>query len=132
MKNLAFLLALLLLTGGAIGFFVPSFLVWIAQHSVTPGAFLGIGAARAVLGLVLISVASESRAPRTVRVLGWLILILGILTALAGLVAIDRARAEIDWWVAQGSGVVRLTSLFFLALMGFIAYACAPARRPPE
>lgn len=129
MKNLAFIVALLILAVGAVGILVPSGLVWIAQHSVTSDAFYVIATARVAFGLVLILVASASRTPKTLRVLGYLILISGITTALTGLVAIERARAIIEWWLQQGSGVVRLTGVLVLALGGFVAYACAPARR---
>jgi hypothetical protein len=108
---------------------VPAGLAWITKHSVTPGAFYVIAAVRVTLGLVLISVAPDSRAPRTLRVLGYLILLAGIATALTGLAGIERARIMIEWWLKQGSGVIRLTSALVLALGGFIAFACAPIRR---
>ena len=73
--------------------------------------------------------ASASRSPKTIRVLGYFILIVGIATALTGLVAMEHARAIIEWWVQQGPGVVRLTSVHVLALASFVASACAPARR---
>ena len=129
MKNVAFVVALLILAVGAVGILVPSSLVWIAQHSVTSGAFYIIATVRVALGLVLISVASLSRAPKALRVLGYLIVIAGIATALTGLLAIERARAIIEWWLQQGSGVVRLAGVLVLALGGFVAYTCAPARR---
>ena len=129
MKNVAFVVALLILVAGAVGFLVPSGLVWIARHSVTSGAFYIIATVRVAFGLVLISVASVSRAPKTLRVLGCLILIAGISTALTGLVAMERARAIIEWWLRQGSEVVRLTGVLILAIGGLVAYACAPARR---
>ena len=129
MKDLAFVVALLILGVGAVGILVPSGLIWIAQHSVTSGAFYVIAMVRIAFGIVLISVASVSRAPKTVRVLGYLILIAGITTALTGWVAIERARAIIEWWLQHGSGVVRLTGVLVLALGGFVAYACAPTRR---
>jgi len=128
-KNLAFVVALLILGFGAVGIFAPSGFVRIAQHFVTSGAFFVAATFRVAFGLVLISVASVSRAPKTLRFLGWLILIAGIATALTGLVAIERARAIIEWWSQQGSGVFRLTSVLVLALGGFVAYACAPTRR---
>jgi hypothetical protein len=128
-KNLAFIVALAILTFGAVGILVPSGLVWIAQHSVNSGAFYVIATIRFAFGLLLISVASVSRAPKTLRILGYLILIAGITTALTGLVAIERARAIIEWWLQQGPGVVRLTGVLVLVLGGFVAYACAPARR---
>ena len=129
MKNLAFVVGLCIATVGGVGIFAPSGLVWIAQHSVTSGAFYFIATVRVAFGLALISAASASRAPKAVRVLGYVILIAGITTALTGLLAIGRARAIIDWWWQQGLGVVRLTGVLVLALGGFVAYACAPARR---
>ena len=129
MKKLAFVAGLLILTFGAIGILVPSVLVWIAQHAVTSGAFYIIATVRIALGLVLISAASASRVPKTLRALGYLILIAGVTTALMGLVAMERARAVIEWWLQQGPGVIRLAGVLVLALGSFVAYACAPARR---
>ena len=129
MKNLAFVFGLFIVTVGGVGILAPSGLVWIAQHSVTSGAFYLIATVRVAFGLALISAASASRAPKAVRVLGYVILIAGITTALMGLLAIGRARDIIDWWLQLGSGVVRLTGVLVLALGGFIAYACGPARR---
>jgi hypothetical protein len=128
-KNLAFVFGLFIVTVGGVGILAPFGLVWIAQHSVSSGAFYLIATVRVAFGLVLISAASASRAPKAVRVLGYVILIAGITTALMGLLAIGRARDIIDWWMQLGSGVVRLTGVLVLALGGFIAYACAPARR---
>ncbi len=129
MKTLAFVFGLCISAVGAVGLLAPSSLVWLGQHFVTSGAFYVIATVRIAFGLILISVASASRAPKALRVLGYVILILGITTALTGLVAIGRARGAIEWWLQQGSGLVRLTGVLLLALGGFVAYACAPARR---
>jgi hypothetical protein len=129
MKALAFAFGLGIATVGAVGILAPSGLVWIAQHFVTPGAFYALAGVRVVFGLLLISVASASRAPRALRVLGYVIVIAGITTALTGLLGIGRARALIEWWWHQGSGVIRLTGVLVLALGGFVAHACAPNRR---
>jgi len=128
-KTLAFVIGLLIAAVGVVGIIAPSGLVLIAEHSITSGAFYVIAMVRVAFGLVLISVASVSRAPKTLRVLGYLILIAGITTALMGLMAIERAHAIIEWWLRQGSIVVRLTGIPVLALGGFVAYTCAPARR---
>jgi hypothetical protein len=127
-KTLAFLIGLFIAAVGAVGMVAPSGLVWVAEHSATSGAFYVIATVRVAFGLVLISAASVSRAPKTLLVLGCLILIAGVTTALMGLVAMDRAHAIIEWWLRQESGVVRLSGIPLLALGGFIAYACAPAR----
>jgi hypothetical protein len=127
-KTLAFVFGLCILAVGAVGVLAPSGLVWIAHHFVTAGAFYLVAAVRVAFGLVLISVASVSRAPKALRVLGYIVFISGIATALMGLVGMGLARAIIEWWLQQGSGVVRLTGILALALGAFVAYACAPAR----
>ncbi len=124
MKTLAFGMGLVIAAVGAVGILVPSTLEWLAPHTATSGAFYLIAAVRVVFGLILISVAPISRTPKTLRVLGYVIVIAGIATALTGLVAIDRARAIISWWSHSGSGVIRLTGVFLAAFGGFIAYAC--------
>ena len=129
MKTLAFWIGLFILAVGAVGIVAPSGLVWIAQHTVTSGAFYVIGAVRAAFGLVLISVASASRAPKSLRILGCLVLVVGIATVLTGLLAIEQARAAIEGWVQQGSAVGRFTSIPIIALGGFVDWACAPDRR---
>ena len=126
---MAFVVGMLIAALGAVGVLVPSCLVWVAEHSVTPGAFYVIAAVRVALGLVLISAAPRTRMPRTIHVLGYVVLIAGVLTALVGLVDMERARALIAWWMQQGSGAVRLTGILVLALGSFIAWACAPERR---
>ena len=128
MKTLAFVIGLCVATFGVVGLFAPSGPLWIAHHWVTPNAFYVIAAVRIAFGLVLISVSTASRAPKAVRVLGYVILIAGVTTALTGLLAIRHARDIIEWWLQQGTGVVRLTCMLVLALGGFVAYACAPAR----
>ena len=129
MKTLAFVFGLCIGAFGIVGVVVPSGLVWLAHQFVTPGAFYAIAAVRIAFGLILISAAPASRAPKALRVLGYVVLILGISTALTGLVGVERAQGAIKWWLQQGSGVLRLTAVIFLALGAFVAYACASIRR---
>ena len=121
-------MGLCIASAGVAGLIAPSGLVWIAEHSVSSTVFYIIAAIRVAFGLILISVAAVSRAPKALRVLGWLILITGIVTALTGLFAIESAHSIIGWWLQQGSAVLRLTGIPVLLLGGFVAYACAPAR----
>ena len=129
MKNLAFIVGLLILAVGLVGALMPFSLVWIAQHFDTSWAFYFIGIVRVAIGCLLISVASGSRAPKMLRVLGYVLVIAGFTAVLAGLVAIEHARAIIERWLQLGSGVVRFTGIVLLTLGGFVAYACVPARR---
>jgi uncharacterized membrane protein len=57
---------------------------------------------RAVLGLGLLAAAGESKAPMVLRVLGLIILLLGVATPLLGL---DRHRRMIDWWLARDQSI---------------------------
>jgi hypothetical protein len=125
-KTLAFVIGLYLLAVGAIGIFAPSSLVWIAQRFATPVDWYAIAAVRVAFGVLLISVAKASRAPRTLRVVAFIPLVAALATPFVG---VERARAIIEWWSLQGSGFVRLSVIPLLALGGFVAYACAPARR---
>lgn len=128
MKTLAFVCGLCISAVGAAALVVPSGLVWLAQQFVTSSAFYVIAAIRVAFGLILITAAPASRTPTALRLLGYLILILGITTALAASIAIEPSRSAIEWWLRQGPGVVRLTTVPILVLGGFVAYACAPVR----
>ena len=131
MKTLAFAIGLCIALVGVVGIAEPSALVWIAHHASTPGAFYAVAIIRIAFGVVLIYVAPASRAPRGLRLLGSIIVIAGIATALTGLVGMERARAVIEWWLQQGSAVIRATSLLLVALGSFVAYACAPVAARP-
>jgi hypothetical protein len=128
MRAIAFVAGLCIAAVGAVGVLAPASLLWIARHFVSAGPFYVIAAVRVAFGLVLISAAPSSRAPRALRVLGYAIVIAGVASALAGLLAIERARGLIEWWMQGGSRLVRLTGVPVLALGSFVAYACAPAR----
>ena len=129
MKALAFVAGLGILAVGEIGLLMPSTLVWIAQRFGTPLQWYAIGAVRVAFGVLLLSVAATSRAPRTLRVVAFIPLLAGLGALVTPLVGIERARAILEWWSQLGPGYVRLSALSLLLLGGFIAYACAPARR---
>jgi hypothetical protein len=130
MKHLAFVAGLVILAIGVIGVVEPSALVWLAPHVLTSEAFYVIGVVRIGLGVVLISVASQCRAPRLLRVVGYFVLFAGFATVATGALAMERARAIIDWWLQEGPVLVRLTGGGVVVFGGFIACACAPGRRP--
>jgi hypothetical protein len=126
-KTVAFVIGLCIFAVGAVGILAPSTFIWIAHHADAPVDLYIISAFRFAFGVLLFSVASNSRAPRTLRVVA-----LGpILAAIAlPFVGVERARATIEWWTLQGSSVIRLTGIPLMALGAFIAYACAPAKTP--
>jgi hypothetical protein len=133
-KTLAFVLGLCISAVGLFGILVPSGLLWLARIFVSSGAvgFYVIAAVRVAFGLILISVASASRVPGGVRILGYAILLLGITTALLGLVAPKQSRAEIEWWLHQSPGIWRLSWALVLVLGSFVGYACTPRGALPD
>jgi hypothetical protein len=128
-KSLAFALGLCIAAIGAVGIVAPSELAWIAQRSGTPAAFYIAAMVRVAFGFVFISAAAASRAPRVLRVLGYVIVVAGVVTALTAMtgVGMDRARALIEWSLQQGSAMFRIPSVLLVAIGGFVAYACAPS-----
>ena len=110
---------------GTVGVLAPAGLIWVAHHAVSPAQLYFMAVVRVAFGVLLISVASGSRAPKMLRVVALIPLVAGIATPFVG---VERAPAIIEWWSQQGSAVIRLTALAVLALGGFVAYACASAR----
>jgi len=64
--------------------------------------------------------------PRTVRVIGIVALLAGLATPFIG---VERARAILDWWLAPGSVVVRVSCIFSVAFGCFVLYAVIGRRR---
>ena len=73
MKTLACVFGLCIFTVGAVGIIAPSSLIWIARRAATPGAFYAVATTRVAFGLVLVLEAPASRAPKALRVLGYVI-----------------------------------------------------------
>src|SRR5215204_1903684 len=78
-----------------------------------------IAVLRIVIGLVFVLAASASRAPRTLRVLGSIVIIAGLATPWFGVV---RARAALDWFASAGPLFVRLDAVVGMVLGSFLVY----------
>jgi uncharacterized membrane protein len=125
-KLLAMAIGLIIASVGVFGVAVPSAVLEFGRSLQTPSALYIVAAVRIIFGALLLWVAPESRAPKTLRVLGVLIVIVGVLTPFIG---VERSRAMLDWWSTQGP-------LFTRAWMGvavvfglFIVYAVTTPRR---
>jgi uncharacterized BrkB/YihY/UPF0761 family membrane protein len=75
---------------------------------------------------VLVRAAAASRAAKALRVLGFLIVIGGLVTPLVG---VWGAQVILDWWSEGGSALVRVWAGVAAALGVFVLYAVAPNRR---
>jgi len=125
MKTIAFLFALCIAAVGVLGLVSPELLGAIGARFVVPGAFYALATVRIAFGAVLVRVAPASRAPRTLRVVGWAIVVLGVLALPAGALIAGRMDAAgthgraPDRAVPAGAG--RLHRLGLRAVWCFIA-----------
>src|SRR3954467_5889041 len=99
MKTIALLIATLVALLGLTGVLWPEGLMQVATYSFSRTGLYVIAAARVVLGGLLFFAASSTRTPKTIRVIGLLILIAGIATAL---ISPERADLMKVWLTARG------------------------------
>jgi hypothetical protein len=110
---------------GCVGLLAPSLLVDFGNSLLTETGLYIVAAVRVAFGLLLLFAARLSRMPRTLRAIGVVITIAGLLTPLFG---VERSAAMFNWFSGQGPGLVRVVAVFALALGGFILYAATPRR----
>ncbi len=125
MRILAFAIAVLMICLGLTGLVWPEGLVKIGHSSFTQTGLYVLAVLRVAIGLVFYLAAPASRAPRTLRIIGILVCVAGIATAL---ISIEWAQALIDWWSGHGVTFVRIAAMAVIAMGCFIAYATSPRR----
>ena len=126
MSLVALLVGLFIIAMGILGVVAPHGLLGAVQSLLTPLGLYLVAALRVVFGVVLILVAPSSRTPRALRLVGFIVLVAGLITPLFG---VDRSRAMLDWWMAEGSGFMRLWAGLGVVFGAFVVYAVAPHRR---
>jgi hypothetical protein len=110
---------------GLIGLVTPSRLLDFGQSLLTQNGLYAVAAVRVVFGLLLVFGARASRMPQTLRVIGSVIIIAGLLTPLFG---VARSESMFNWLSAQGLAFVRVVALFAIALGALVVYAITPRR----
>jgi len=126
MKRLASLVGVFLILLGLAGMIRPGALMDFGYQLLTPLGLYAAAALRIGIGLVLVLAATGTRWPRSLRVLGCIILGVGLATALMG---VERARAALDWWSAQGWVVIRLPYLAATVIGVFITQVLTAIHR---
>lgn len=124
MRIAALLVALTVIIVGILGLVSPQSLMTLRHDylATTVGLYAG-GAARFAMGLVLILFAPAARAPRTLRVLGAVMCLQGLASALSPqFVGVDRARAVADYEATWGTALLRVGAAVALAAGGFIVF----------
>ena len=123
MKLIAIGLSLVIAAFAAVGLVSPDGFLALLDRLVTPGG-LAFGAAfRIVLRAALWIVAEESRAPRTLRAVGALLVVAGIVIPLVG---VDAFRGLAEVWRELGPAVIRVWAVLAMALGAALVYAVKP------
>jgi sugar phosphate permease len=131
MRIVVLFVAVLLMAVGVVGMIAPDTLTEVRRTYVaTPFGLYAMGAVRVVIGCLLILSASTSRTPKTLRALGVLVCLQGLVQGVgAPFVGIDRARTILEWEGAH-RGLLRAGALIALATGSFVAFTVTsrPAR----
>lgn len=113
---LAMALGLILAAIGVLGIAYPSVLFEFGRSMRSAGAVYFVAALRVAFGIVLIWAAPDARTPRTLRVIGVLIIIAGLVTPFLG----------VERWSTQGSFLARSWPALAVIFGLFIAYVAMP------
>ena len=125
-KLLATVMAALIAAIGVVGVAFPSVLLEFGQSLQTPSALLVAAVIRIIFGAVLVWVASAARMPRTLRVIGFLVIVAGVLTPLFG---VERFQAVLSWFSSQGPLLMRAWASTAVIFGLFVAYVVNSPRR---
>jgi hypothetical protein len=123
MAYVALGLSLFIAALGVLGIISPTRLLAFVRRVQTPGGLYVAVAFRLVLGVALLLVAAESKAPDFLRIIGVLAVAAALITPLVGLARWGRL---VEWWWGQGSLVVRAWAAIPLALGLYVAWAVLP------
>jgi hypothetical protein len=126
MRSAALLVALFVIVVGIVGLVSPDSLMTVGRYVITPAGLYAIAALRVGIGLLLILVAPISRAPRTLRALGAVVVVAGLTTPLFG---VDRSRAILEWEATQGTALLRAGAVVALTAGALLAFAVTGDRR---
>ena len=119
MRLLGLVLGALVIFAGAITVAAPDLRLSFEGSMATPAGLYAIAAFRIAVGLAFVLTAAASRAPRTVRVLGLIVIFAGLMTPWFG---VARALAVVNWFVRAGPLLMRLDGGAAMALGGFLVY----------
>ena len=126
MRRLGLVIGALVILASAISFAAPALRLSLERSVMTPAGLYAIAALRIAIGLVFVLAAPASRAPRTIRVLGLIVIIAGLSTPWFGVV---RARAVVNWVASAEPLLMRLDAVVGMVIGGFLVYVFRPPTR---
>jgi uncharacterized membrane protein len=100
-------------------------LVDLGDSLLNPTVLYIAAGARVFFGAVLLWVAPASRTPKTLRIIGVLLVLAGVLTPFFG---IEGSREMLDWLLTRGLMFTRAWAGVAVGLGLFIVYATASPR----
>jgi hypothetical protein len=125
LRLLAVMLGFIVATIGAVGVVAPSVLLDLGDSLINPTVLYIAAGVRVFFGAVLLWVAAASRTPKTLRVIGALLVLAGVFTPFFG---IEHSREMVDWVLAQGLMFTRAWAGVAVGLGLFIVYATTGPR----
>src|SRR3954451_12034464 len=97
MRLLGLVIGTLVTLASAISFAAPDLRLSLEGSLMTPAGLYAIAVFRVAIGLVFVRAAAGSRAPRTLRVLGLIVISAGLTTPWFG---VARAQAVVNWFAS--------------------------------
>jgi|SRR5215470_7283 len=124
MRIVVLFVAILVIAFGVVGIIAPDSVTELRRaYLVTPRGLYVMGAVRVVIGLLLILSAAISDTPKTLRTLGVLVCVQGLIQGVGSqFIGIDRARAILEW-EAVHRGLLRVGALMALVAGGFVVFS---------
>ena len=116
-RSIVLLIAVLMIVLGLTGVLWPAGLMGVAKWTFSPtGLYTGAGV-RVLIGALLIVAAGATATPKTVRVIGAIIFVAGILTAL---LSVETAQRLVTWVFDNGEDRLRIITCLPLAVGLFL------------
>jgi hypothetical protein len=125
MQVAALVIGLLIVAQGIVGLVAPATFLQLIELIQTPPNIYFAAVVRVAFGVVLVVAAPLSRAPFTLRILGAMIVVGGLMTPFVG---VRLAEIILGWW-SQGPDIIRAWAIGALVLGLFIVYATAQKQR---
>ena len=125
-RLLGLVIGALVILASAISFAAPDLRLSLESWVITPAGLYAIAALRIAIGLVFVLAAPVSRAPGTLRVLGFLVIIAGLMTPWFG---VARSRAVLNWLASTGPLLMHLDAGVGMAIGGFLVYVFRTSTR---
>ena len=127
-RAIVLVIAVMMILLGLTGVFWPAGLTEVARWTFSPkGLYTGAGV-RVLIGALLIVAAAGTAMPKTVRVIGAIIFVAGILTAL---LSVETAQRLAAWFFDNGEDRLRIVACLPLVVglfLGGITFFAKPSR----